>query len=46
MEWKVSTNVAATLTVRETGYPIPSEWKRLYLRECKVQPGFFEASFA
>ena len=44
-QWKESKNPLDGLLIREEDYPIPSHWRRVYSRECKVQSQFFEALF-
>jgi len=45
-QWWVSHNPADGLTITPKEYPVPQNWKQLYLRSAKVQTYFFEAMYA
>jgi putative sugar O-methyltransferase len=45
-QWWVSHNPADGITITPNDYPVPQNWKLLYLREAKVQIYFFEAMYA
>lgn len=42
-QWKESRIPYENIIIRESDYPIPAEWKRIYWRVCAVQEHFFEA---
>jgi len=44
-QWWVSQNAVDGITITPKDYPIPSLWKKLYLREARVQTYFFEAMY-
>ena len=44
-QWKESRIPFEDIVIRETDYPVPSEWKQIYWRTCAVQDSFFEALF-
>ncbi len=44
-QWWVSHNAADGITITPKDYPVPTHWKKLYLREAKVQTYFFEAMY-
>lgn len=44
-EWIISKIPYEGIIVKEKDYPIPSNWKKIYRKKCKVQTYFFEALF-
>ncbi len=44
-QWRESNIPLENVTIRETDYPIPAEWRKIYWRPCAVQDYFFEALF-
>ncbi len=44
-QWWVSHNPTDGITITSKDYPIPTNWKQLYLRKAKVQTHFFEAMY-
>ncbi len=44
-QWWVSHNPADGITITPKDYPVPANWKQLYLRKAKVQTYFFEAMY-
>jgi hypothetical protein len=45
-QWWVSHNPADEITITPKEYPVPHNWKQLYLRAANVQTYFFEAMYA
>ena len=45
-QWWVSQNPADGITITPKDYPVPKNWKLLYLRKARVQTYFFEAMYA
>jgi len=45
-QWWVSRNPADGIAITHQDYPVPQNWRQLYLREAKVQTYFFEAMYA
>jgi hypothetical protein len=45
-QWWVSHNPADGITITPREYPVPQNWKQLYLRSAKVQSYFFEVMYA
>ncbi len=45
-QWWVSHNPADEITITPKDYPVPQNWRQLYLRTAKVQTYFFEAMYA
>ena len=43
--WKNTNNVIDKVALRESDYPVPSHWKKIYSRECRVQVEYFEALY-
>jgi putative sugar O-methyltransferase len=44
-QWRESKIPFENVTIRETDYPVPAEWRTVYRRPCAVQEYFFEALF-
>ncbi len=44
-QWWVSHNPADGITITPKDYPVPTNWKQVYLRQAKVQTYFFEAMY-
>jgi putative sugar O-methyltransferase len=44
-QWRDSKNPFDALELKESDYPIPLRWQRIYSRECQVQASFFEAAY-
>lgn len=44
-QWRESVIPVENVTIRESDYPIPADWRRIYWRPCAVQEHFFEALF-
>ncbi len=45
-QWWSSHNPADGITITPKEYPVPQNWKQLYLRAAKVQTYFFEAMYS
>lgn len=45
-QWWVSHNPTDDITITPIEYPVPQNWKQLYLRAAKVQTYFFEAMYS
>ena len=45
-QWFVSENSYDNIRVKHNDYPVPSNWRQLYLRQARVQVSFFEAMYA
>ena len=45
-QWKETTVPFENETIRESDYPIPTDWKQVYRQQCAVQHKFFEALYA
>lgn len=45
-QWFVSRNEHDRICVKQEDYPIPADWRELYLRAARVQTHFFEAMYA
>jgi putative sugar O-methyltransferase len=43
--WKSTKIPYDNITVTEKDYPVPSYWKEIFWRDCKVQTAYFEALF-
>ncbi len=41
-QWRISRIPFEGIVIRETDYPIPTEWEIVYWRQCRVQTHFFE----
>jgi putative sugar O-methyltransferase len=44
-QWRAWTNPDDGVSIGESDYPIPSNWKKLYARQHPVQTHFFEAAY-
>lgn len=44
-QWKASQNPHDHLTIRQEDYPIPPNWRPLFVRQAPVQVRFFEAMY-
>ncbi len=44
-QWREWTNPEDGVTIRESDYPVPVQWKRIYQRPHGVQTHFFEAAY-
>jgi putative sugar O-methyltransferase len=44
-QWRESNIPFENVTIRESDYPIPAPWKKIYWRPCAIQDYFFEALF-
>ncbi len=44
--WKNTNNTLDNVALQERDYPIPSQWNKIYSRECRVQVEYFEALYA
>ncbi len=44
-QWRSWTNPRDGVTIRESDYPIPANWRTIYRRRHAVQTHFFEAAF-
>ncbi|MCL5038163.1 MAG: putative sugar O-methyltransferase [Chloroflexi bacterium] len=45
-QWWNSINPFDKINIKHTDYPVPSNWKELYLRDAKVQTSFFESMYS
>lgn len=45
-QWFVSENPYDKIYIKHDDYPVPDNWRQLYLRQAKVQLSFFEAMYA
>lgn len=43
--WKNTTIPYENVALTEKDYPVPSYWKKIFWRDCRVQTAFFEALF-
>ncbi|MBW1910576.1 MAG: putative sugar O-methyltransferase [Deltaproteobacteria bacterium] len=44
-QWFVSRNPYDRIIIKHTDYPVPGNWKKVYLRKARVQGSFFEAMY-